>query len=651
MKPYTFIILLLIGLLSLPMASCSTNDENTFIEIENPDEDDTENNNNGNNTGTEAAKPEEIDPEDGDLIPNTQNVTGLFDNIVSITYNGSTVAVENPFQESGITITTEGAHVTVTSTNTSDEVNYVLSGITTDGSVKFYGSYKFGIVLNGVGITNPSGAAINNQCGKKTTVTLVDHTTNRLIDAAEYTMVTGEDQKGTFFSEGQLVFEGEGTLEVRGKYKHAICTDDYFRINSGTIIVKEAASDAVHANDYIRIDGGSLKTISEGEGLECEKGYVVINGGDIQLTTTGQKGHGIKSKQYLDVYDGAITILVSGTASKGINVTEDLNIYGGTFNITTTGNAYFDTDDNDTSSCAAMKCDGNMLIQNGRITLYSSGSGGKGINVGGTLTIDDGTITVTTTGDQYVYDRNSDTAAKAIKSTGDLTVNGGKITISTAKTEAEGLESKATLTINGGELDIRAYDDCINASNHIEITGGTIYCYSETNDGVDSNGTLTISGGTIVSVGAGAPEDGFDCDQNRFSITGGVAIGIGGSTSTPTASACTQHSLIYKGSNFSLLRIEKTSDSSEVLTFKLPRTYNSTTVLVTTPNLAANTGYTIYTGGSVTGGTDFHGYYTGANYTKGSSAGIFSTSSMVSSVGTTGGGGGSNPGGNPGGRM
>ncbi|MCD8186993.1 MAG: carbohydrate-binding domain-containing protein, partial [Rikenellaceae bacterium] len=493
-------------------------------------------------------------------------------------------------------------------------------------------------------ITNPVGAAITTQCGKKTTVILVDGTNNRLIDGPDYSSaVSGEDMKGTFFSEGQLVFEGtdylagNGNLEVRGKYKHVICSDDYFRLNSGNIVIKEAASDAVHANDYIRIDGGSIKTLSEGEGLECEKGYVVINGGDIQLTTTGEKGHGIKSKEYLTVTDGTITILVSGTASKGINVTEDIDIRGGTIHITTTGDAYFDEQDNDTSSCAAIKCDGDMRIENGTIVTYSSGSGGKGLNVGGALTIEDGRITVTTTGDQYVYDRNHDTAAKAIKSTGNLTVNGGTITIRTSKTEAEGLESKATLTINGGDLDIRAYDDCINASDHIEITGGNIYCYSESNDGVDSNGTLTISGGMIVSVGAGSPEDGFDCDQNRFTITGGVAVGIGGSTSTPTASACTQHSVIYRGSQFSILRIEKSADSSEVLTFRLPRTYHSTTVLVTTPALQANTGYTIYTGGTISGGTDFHGYYTGAAYTKGSSAGTFTTGSMVSTVGSSGG--------------
>lgn len=72
------------------------------------------------------------------------------------------------------------------------------------------------------------------------------------------------------------------------------------------------------------------------------------------------------------------------------------------------------------------------------------------------------------------------------------------------------------------------YDDCMNASNSIVINGGSIYCYSSGNDGIDSNGTLTITGGVVIASGTTSPEDGFDCDQNTFKITGGIVLGIGG---------------------------------------------------------------------------------------------------------------------------
>ena len=431
--------ILITGLLAMPFVSCSDDDDIP---------DTNEETGNGNdNSGEEAQTPEDIDPEDGELNTNSQSVS--FDNAVTIAFSGTTATVVNPFAGEGVTVDTDGAHVTITSTLTDTELNYILSGITTNGSVKIYGSYKFGLVLNGVGITNPTGAAINNQCGKKTTVTVVDQTNNRLIDGSSYTAVDGEDMKGTFFSEGQLNFYGKGNLEIRGKYKHAICVDDYFRMYEGNITVKEAASDAIHANDYIRIDGGTIKAISTGEGFDCEKGYVAINGGDIQLTTTGQKGHAIKSYTYTTVTDGSVTLLVSGIASKGFNTTGDLTISGGTINITTSGGAYYDTDDKDISSAAGIKCDGNLVIDNGKITIYSSGAGGKGINVDGTLTINDGTITVTTTGDQYKYNSSNDTAAKAIKSDGDLTVNGGTITAAPRKPKRRDSKAKPPFTLKG----------------------------------------------------------------------------------------------------------------------------------------------------------------------------------------------------------
>ncbi|MCD8044550.1 MAG: carbohydrate-binding domain-containing protein [Tannerellaceae bacterium] len=580
------------------------------------------------------------DPGDAGLVPNPQDLSYLTD-AISIIFSDGTAEIDNPFSESGVTVTETNGHVIINSSVTNTELNYILSGITEDGSVKIYGNYKFNLYLNGLGITNPKGAAINNQCGKKATVYLVDGTQNRLIDGEVYETVANEDMKGTFFSEGQLLFYGNGTLEVRGKNKHAICSDDHFIIYEGTIWVKEAASDAIHANDYIEIHGGTLTTRSTGEGLDCEKGYVEITGGDIEIVTLGQKGHGIKSKTTTTVNTtGTLTITVYGEASKGFNCSQDMEIQQGTLVINTAGDAIWDADEADTSSAAGIKCDGNLLIENGNITIISTGKGGKGINVSETLVINDGTITITTSGDQYVYDRNNDTAAKAIRAKGDLTINGGDITIRTSKTEAEGIESKAMLTITGGNLDVRAYDDCLNAGTHIQIDGGTIFCRSASNDGIDSNGTLTITGGLIVSAGTSAPEAGIDCDNSRFTITGGTIIGIGGDTSTPTASVCIQPSVIFKSSAANVKTIYiAANDGTEALTFQLPVTYSRGVVLLySSPSLQSNTSYTIYTDGSISGGNNFYGLYTGATYTGGNSAGSFTTSSMVSTVGTSSGG-------------
>ena len=445
------------------------------------------------------------------------------------------------------------------------------------------------------------------------------------------------------------------------------------RIRAGvTLSIQQAVKDGIHANDYVLIDGGTLHINASGDGIECEKGcieinggeitinstddgivascedndytispFIKINGGNLTITTSGQKGMAIKSESNTTINGGDLRLAVSGEASKGIKSGGHVVITGGTLDITTTGNAFYES--NDISSAAGIKCDGSFKITNPgtTLTVTSSGSAGKGINCDGTLTIENCTVNVTTTGKPYIYGR-LDASAKGIKSDGNLTIKGSNVTVKTTGGEnSEGIESKATLTIESGTIEVIAYDDCINAANAIVINGGMIYCYSSNNDGIDSNGTLTITGGTVIASGTTMPEEGFDCDQNTFTITGGIIIGTGGSTSTPTTKTCTQHSLVYgtSGTEGQIINIQS-PDGTSILTYQLPRSYTQLTFLFSSPSLAANTTYTVSTGGSVAGGTEFHGLHTNATYTGGSSVTTFTTNSMVTSVGSTSGGGG-----------
>ena len=116
--------------------------------------------------------------------------------VIEINYNGNAVTVNGSVP--GVAVQTDGAHVTVM--NMSGPVKFVVSGKTTDGSLKFYGDKRFQILLNGAEITNPHGAAINNQGSKSLYVVLADGTASCLQDGPEYTMVDEEDQKATLFS-------------------------------------------------------------------------------------------------------------------------------------------------------------------------------------------------------------------------------------------------------------------------------------------------------------------------------------------------------------------------------------------------------------------------------------------------------------------
>ncbi|MCZ4223662.1 carbohydrate-binding domain-containing protein [Pedobacter rhodius] len=599
---------------------------------------------------------------------NTKDTT--LTNAVLIKYANNVATVTNPFSGNGVTITNSNGVVTVTSTIPGTEVNYVISGVTTNGSVKIYSDYKFGLVLNGADIISKDGPAINIQSGQKATVILVGETNNRLIDAATYTASGTEDMKGTFFSNGQLMITGNGRLIVKGNYKHAICSNDNVDIKGGNIAITGAVSDGIHTNNYFQMEGGSLSiTLSadgSGDGIEAETGYiqldkgvlnisttvnngllasykgtnstidpsVKINGGTITITTTGEKAIGVKSEGsiLLNSTDG-VKISVSGNGAKGFNSGKDLTITNANVNVTTTGDAFYDTTDKGISSAIGIKTGGNFRMDKGTIAITSSGIGGKGISSDGTFVINDGTVTVSTSGAKFTYGSDNITS-KAVKSTGNLTVNGGTVNVRTSGTEAEGIGSDASLTINGGTIECVATHNGLSAINQIVINGGNIYSYSGTNDGMNSNGTITITGGLIVASGSTVPEGGFDCGNNTFKITGGTLIGIGGTTSNPTANATTQNTVVFSSTAATdeLIHIE-TSLGADVFTFKVPRAYASKmTLLFSMPTLSPNTAYTIYRGGSVAGGTNFHGLFTGSTYTKGTISTTFTTSSILTSI-------------------
>ncbi len=550
------------------------------------------------------------DDEYDDFIENSS-----FASSIQIAYANGSATVAGSV--SGVTVTTNGAHVTVNASVAG--VEYVLSGSTSNGSFKVYSDKKFKLTLAGVSLTNDSGAAINIQSGKRVFVEVKTETENYLADASSYSTVTGEDEKGCFFSEGQLIFSGTGALTVTGNYKHGICSDDYVRLRSGSnITVASAVKDGIHTNDKIIIGGGILKVKASGDGLDCEKGFIDIRGGLIKAD-------------------------ISGDASKAVKAETDITLSGGQLILLTSGSAVYE--DNDLSSAAGIKCDGNLVMNGTTLSVKSTGAAGKGINCDGTLSIDNSTVKIITTGKQYVYNR-LDSSAKGVKADGNLTINSGTIWVKTPGGEgSEGIESKSTLTVNGGDVSVYSYDDCMNASKSIVINGGNIYCYSSGNDGVDSNGTLTITGGTIVSIGTTSPEEGFDCDQNTFKITGGTILGIGGGTSTPTSSVCTQRTVIYggSGSKGTLFSIQ---GSDQVMSYTIPRAYSQMTLLFSSSKLVSGTTYTIYTGGSVTGGTEFYGLTVGGIYTAGSQVATFTPGSMVTSVGNVSSGG---PGGGGGG--
>ena len=550
---------------------------------------------------TAFSESETVPSDDEDYLENNE-----FSSEITITYSGTSASYSGSV--SGVSVSISGADVTVTSTV--KKVCYKVSGGTTDGFLKIYSDYKFELDLNGVNITNPDGAAINIQSSKRCFVVLGEGTYNTLTDGTSYSDETSsEDMKATFFSEGELLFSGSGSLKVYANCKAGIRSDDYILFRPGiNVYVKATAGNAIKGNDAIYLRGG------------------VINAE------------------------------VSATASKGLSSDGHIYIEGGRTTLITTGGGEYDSSERDVTACAGVKADSTFTITSGRLYCKSTGKGGKGISCDMQLYIKGGLVRIITTGTQYTYG-NYDTSPKGIKSDGAMYISGGNVMVrATGGDGSEGIESKSTMSISGGTIQAYCYDDAINTTSNLTISDGKIFAYGTHNDGIDSNSNLYIKGGTVIACGTDTPEGGLDSDEGTFAVTGGTIVAIGGDNTSPSTSSTTQPCLIAKGSSSVSNGTYFTFDDSSgnnLITFTPPTTYSSYSLFLSCPDMSKGSSYTLSTGATVTGGDDFNGYVTDATISGGSSVASVTLSSMVTtttaSSGSSGGGsGGSGGSGNTG---
>lgn len=543
------------------------------------------------------------------------------DLLPAIVWNGTSASAANPRAFEGVSIDIHNADVTIRSSH-SDEIEYELSGESGDGLLKIYSEKKFQLTLKGLSLTNQRGAAINSQTGKKFTFKNQKGYVNTLADGAVYSLTPDdEDEKACLFSEGQIVFSGAGTLNISSQKKHAIASDDYLYLDNGTIHITGAGDGkaGLHANDSIILAGAAVDITVAGDS--------VYEDGDVDWAT------GVKSKGDVLIASGSLVINNAGLGGKGIRAKRNIDITGGDIriNLSGSGGLYssvhlvgmgFAATDVDAFTTCGLKADSAVNIIGGTVDIQAMGSIGTcGIKSDGTLTVGSiasaPALTVATYG-QYVSSGNSTTGSggkggggghgpggmggndnylgdpKAIKILGEVVVNNGDITLSTVAAGGEGLESKTQITVNGGSIAASCYDDAINCAGQIVFNGGYVYVRSTGNDGIDSNGTgFLFNGGVVLSSGTSGAEEGFDCDNYPFSIQGGTLVGIGGATSTPTSAAQPYASVSGVSITAGKYLGVKTADGTLLFAMKCPNTLSNATVVLSHPQFAAATTYTL----------------------------------------------------------
>ena len=317
---------------------------------------------------------------------------------------------------------------------------------------------------------------------------------------------------------------------------------------AGTSVVFSESAVTVSDGSGLSIDGTSLTieqsgtyvlsgTCSDGS-VRVKKGVtgvtLVLSGLDLTSSTTASITCGKSSGVTILAAEGTENALTDAAANNGDNYPDNADAenavikckdgsqvtIGGTGTLTVTANGK-----NGIKSGATTDEEGTAWLVIEDLTLTINAPVNDAVNAEASLTVKSGTITIDA-GDDALH-------ADYALAIGESGTAGPTITINSCY---EGLAG-ANLLVASGAITIYSEDDCLNAANSdltgydftMDITGGTIWAYAASDDGLDSNGSLTISGSTLTVWTANtADNQALDAD-GTITVSGGTVFAAGGS--------------------------------------------------------------------------------------------------------------------------
>lgn len=393
--------------------------------------------------------------------------------------------------QEGIRIEGTGLAVSGSRVTISQGGSYRISGTLEEGQIRVRAGTNdtVTLLLTGMDITNSSEPALYSEGTGQTVIHLEDGTENR-IQSGGTTEVTVQGPEadttasmGAVYTQENLLFEGEGTLEVLGYINNGIHADGRLDIDGGTIRV-EAVNHGIKGKEAVEVRGGVTQILAAGDGIQSDdtagEGYGTITIGQGTLSIeSGQDA--IQAETVLEITGGSFQLdaLDDGIHSKG-----NVEISGGNISLA--------------SGDDGIHGDAEVRISGGDIEITSSYEGVEGNHI----YVEEGTV----------YLRASDDG---------LNANGGASGWGTAISG----EEMPVLHVSGGTITVDAGGDGIDSNGNIQIDGGTTVINGSTGSwngaidyGREGGGRCMINGGTFLALGSSGMAETFDEESGQCSF-------------------------------------------------------------------------------------------------------------------------------------
>ena len=329
---------------------------------------------------------------------------------------------------------------------------------------------------------------------------------------------------------------------------------------------EDSSSKGIKAGWMLDISEGDITVNSTDHAIHCASD-ININGGKLTLASEVKKG--ISGHGDVTINDGDINIIKS---TEGIETKQIMTINGGTINVVASDDGLNAGGNGGMGSFGGGQRADNMPV----MTDDKMQRGGKGNMVGN--------------GDMAPPEMNGGNIQSGRP---EMSNNDGMTPPETDNNaQQNGYKQGGRGGMMGGTLSE------ISSTHHIQINGGTIYVNTK-GDGIDSNGSIVIDGGTVTVDGpTGSGNSALDTD-GALLINGGtvIAVGSAGMLETPSGSS-KQNVLNYTLSEAAEAgkSIEvKTSSGKNIMSFKPDKTYQS--VIFSSDELTTGDSYAIYIDG------------------------------------------------------